>query len=335
MATCNKCKQDRCGCADSALNMPPNFSNDPTVCPPDSETCSELFLAECICWQGPDICELDVKTGDRLDEVIRKLILAISQVSCAQQGEDGEPGASAYDTWLSDGNAGSEQDFLISLIGADSTVPGPPGLNGLDGNIWLNGNNIPLVTLGDDDDYYLDDLTGDYYKKILGAWVYQGTLDGIQGIQGVQGPPGPPGPASITWESTVNQSMVTGTYTPQTSYGGITTGVYTSNNVHWSLTPDAMFIDIDVRFTMTNMTLGDVGRFELDFTGYIPNIVGAFGNCVLAFRRVTNTWEHQQAIYAEVLPTGILRLDFIQMDYTETGAPKSYDFKGQIIARII
>jgi hypothetical protein len=92
--SCHKCKKTKCGCADQPLFVPPTFSNDPTVCPEDSEKCTELFLAECVCWPGPDICELDIKTGDRIDEIMRKLILTMSQVSCAafEPGPEGSPG---------------------------------------------------------------------------------------------------------------------------------------------------------------------------------------------------------------------------------------------------
>jgi len=83
MANCNKCKSDRCGCGDSALNIPANFSNDPTVCPPNAETCTEVFDMACICYNGPDIVEYDIKQGARLDEVMQKLILAISDPACA------------------------------------------------------------------------------------------------------------------------------------------------------------------------------------------------------------------------------------------------------------
>tara|TARA_R110002126_G_scaffold158322_4_gene305723 strand:- start:13336 stop:13818 length:483 start_codon:yes stop_codon:yes gene_type:complete len=92
--SCKKCKKTKCGCADKPYGIPTTFSNDPTVCPPDSEKCTEVFEAECICWPGPDICELDIKTGDRLDEVLEKLILTMSQVSCAafEPGPQGDPG---------------------------------------------------------------------------------------------------------------------------------------------------------------------------------------------------------------------------------------------------
>jgi hypothetical protein len=83
MANCNKCKSNRCGCGDSALSIPATFSNCPTVCPPNSEKCTELFDMACICYNGPDIVEYDIKKGSRLDEVIQKLILAISSPGCA------------------------------------------------------------------------------------------------------------------------------------------------------------------------------------------------------------------------------------------------------------
>lgn len=91
MATCNKCKQDRCGCADSALSVPTVFSNDPQVCPPNSETCSEVFDMACIRWMGPDVCELGISTGDKLSEVIQKIVLGIAEISCigVMQGETG------------------------------------------------------------------------------------------------------------------------------------------------------------------------------------------------------------------------------------------------------
>lgn len=45
-------------------------------------------------------------------------------------GQKGSDGDSAYQAWLNLGNTGTEQDFLDSLKGADSTVPGPKGEKG-------------------------------------------------------------------------------------------------------------------------------------------------------------------------------------------------------------
>lgn len=63
--------------------MPNTYSNDPSICPPNSEECSEVFDMACICYQGDDIVELDIKQGTRLDEVLQKLVLAITNPGCA------------------------------------------------------------------------------------------------------------------------------------------------------------------------------------------------------------------------------------------------------------
>lgn len=81
--SCNKCKSNKCQCHDQALTVGPNFSNDPTVCPPNSEPCTEVFSMECICYDGDDIAELDIKRGDRLAEVLQKLILAVRYPNCS------------------------------------------------------------------------------------------------------------------------------------------------------------------------------------------------------------------------------------------------------------
>lgn len=86
MAYCSKCKSSdkcKCTCTDTALSVPASFSNDPTVCPPNSEQCTELFDMACICYNGADIVELDIQQGDRLDEVLIKLVSAITNPSCA------------------------------------------------------------------------------------------------------------------------------------------------------------------------------------------------------------------------------------------------------------
>jgi hypothetical protein len=63
--------------------MPNTYSNDPTVCPPNSEQCSEVFDMACICYGGDDIVELDIKKGSRMDEVLQKLVLAINNPGCS------------------------------------------------------------------------------------------------------------------------------------------------------------------------------------------------------------------------------------------------------------
>lgn len=80
--SCKTCRKAKCAC-DSALPIPTSFSNDPTICPLNSEKCAEIFDMACICWQGEDIVELDIKKGDRLAEILQKLILATTNPDCA------------------------------------------------------------------------------------------------------------------------------------------------------------------------------------------------------------------------------------------------------------
>jgi hypothetical protein len=56
-----------------------------------------------------------------------------------------------------------------------------PGTAGPQGATWHNDDGAPGVGLGVDDDYYLDNLGGDYYKKIAGTWTLQGNMFGEDG----------------------------------------------------------------------------------------------------------------------------------------------------------
>lgn len=78
------CKNKNCGCQDNSISMTTNYNNCPDVCSPLAEPCSELYDMKCICYNGPDIKELDIKKGDRLEEILQKLILGITNNACAQ-----------------------------------------------------------------------------------------------------------------------------------------------------------------------------------------------------------------------------------------------------------
>lgn len=70
-------------------------------------------------------------------------------VAPGEDGQDGAPGASAYDLWLAQGNTGSVTDFLRSLKGEQ----GEPGLQGAPGvgiaGITQTSDTTFLVTLTD------------------------------------------------------------------------------------------------------------------------------------------------------------------------------------------
>lgn len=87
MACCKKCGSNtKCGCKDTALQIPTQFINDPAICP-DPEECSELFDMNCICYNGDPIVDLDINPGDRLEEILQKLVLSITNPGCAQFGD--------------------------------------------------------------------------------------------------------------------------------------------------------------------------------------------------------------------------------------------------------
>jgi hypothetical protein len=84
-------------------------------------------------------------------------------------GANGQNGLSAYEIWLSQGNTGTEQDFLAALIGAQGAqgIQGVTGQNGLSAyEVWLSQGNT-----GTQQDY----LTA---------------ITGPQGVQGIQGSTG-------------------------------------------------------------------------------------------------------------------------------------------------
>lgn len=58
---------------------------------------------------------------------------------------------------------------------------------------WLNGSGVPSAGLGNDNDNYINNDNGDYYKKVSGSWVLQGNLQGPAGATGATGATGPAG----------------------------------------------------------------------------------------------------------------------------------------------
>lgn len=137
------------------------------------------------------------------------LILQVETLVTTDDLPNVQDGDSAYDIWLAEGNTGTEQDFLNSLVGptgpqgqqgnpgADSTVPGPqgpigpqgnPGNDGQDGNdglsayqVWLNLGNTGTEV--------------DFINSLTGPQGPAGNdgQDGVDGQDGATGPQGPPG----------------------------------------------------------------------------------------------------------------------------------------------
>ena len=59
----------------------------------------------------------------------------------------------------------------------------PPGY----ATIWRNGSGVPSDALGVDDDYYLNNDTGDVYKRSGGAYAVVANIKGAAGVGGSAG----------------------------------------------------------------------------------------------------------------------------------------------------
>lgn len=97
------------------------------------------------------------------------------------KGDTGETGDSAYQVWLSEGNSGTESEFLASLVGEQ----GPQGIQGVQG---LTGPQGPIGETGPEGPQGIQGIQG-----IQGETGPQG-IQGIQGEKGDTGDTGPTGP---------------------------------------------------------------------------------------------------------------------------------------------
>jgi len=69
-----------CGCSDNPLSTQTICA--PTPCP-NPEPCAQIWSAHCIVWPGPEIVDLDIQPGDRMDEVLQKLMINAIYPGCA------------------------------------------------------------------------------------------------------------------------------------------------------------------------------------------------------------------------------------------------------------
>jgi len=75
--------------------------------------------------------------------------------------------------------SGADWDTQWNNPPADGFV-GPAGVFGPPGSStqWFTVTAIPDVSIGVDDDYAINSVNGDFFRKISGAWVLQGNLQG-------------------------------------------------------------------------------------------------------------------------------------------------------------
>ena len=70
------------------------------------------------------------------------------------------------------------RDDLKEMESNKAITSFPMMLDPVDGSKWYNAAGAPTTNLGQTDDYYLNDTSSEYYKKVNNRWALQGTLSG-------------------------------------------------------------------------------------------------------------------------------------------------------------
>lgn len=92
----------------------------------------------------------------------------------------------AFRTAVSSQITGGSVSLLAPPIGYDYDLnPIPDSSGGGVASEWLHGSGAPSDSLGQDEDFYIDDDTGNYYEKTAGHWSLAGTLSGPSGASSV------------------------------------------------------------------------------------------------------------------------------------------------------
>jgi len=93
MTTCSKCKCEAkyCGCADKAQPVAPPCGQGTSSCP-IPESCAEIFSAECIIYNGDNIPQYGIQKGDRLDDIIQRIVLWQFSPACINPYDTSFPG---------------------------------------------------------------------------------------------------------------------------------------------------------------------------------------------------------------------------------------------------
>ncbi len=150
-------------------------------------------------------------------------------------GQDGEDGVDGVDgaTWNSGAGVpsdglGKDGDYylnttngnvykrqaghyvLVGNIRGPQGLQGDPGNNGANGATWFNGDGMPGVGIGANGDRYLDDLTGDVFKKVAGVWVYEANIRGPQGLPGSGGGAGSSLVGCMVYKASGTESIANG-----------------------------------------------------------------------------------------------------------------------------
>lgn len=79
------CKKLPCGCDDHALGTPPSCETGTVTCP-NPDPCPETFSAACVVYTGDSIVDLGINRGDRLDSIVQRIGLFLTNPGCVTPG---------------------------------------------------------------------------------------------------------------------------------------------------------------------------------------------------------------------------------------------------------
>jgi len=145
-------------------------------------------------------------------------------------------------------NTGPQGNPGVNGTNGTNGIAGSNGTNGTNGATMRDGSGVPANTLGVDGDYYLNDATGDIYKRTSGVYAIAANIkgaQGIQGIQGIQGVAGNNGTAGTNGSNGVNgATWRSGSGAPANTFGvdndlylnNATGDVYTRSGGIYSIT---------------------------------------------------------------------------------------------------
>ncbi len=219
-------------------------------------------------------------------------------------GANGQDGLSAYEIWISQGNTGSEADFLAGLTGPQG-IQGPQGpagiagTNGQDGlsayEIWISQGNTgteadflagltgPQGVQGPQGPAGIAGTNGQDGLSAYEIWLSQGNtgtesdfLNSIQGAQGPIGPQGIPGDQNA-WGLTGNSGT-----SDATSFIGTTDNVALNFRVNNVFSGKIDHLNNNVFFGYNSGNNSMTGSFNVAYGNYsLPNNTTGYDNTAI------------------------------------------------------
>ena len=157
---------------------------------------------------------------------------------------------------------------------------GPQGPAGVPGSVWRNGNGPPLDSLGNNGDYYLNDLTDNVYLRASSVYTIVANIGGAPGATGAPGPTGPTGPQGLIQEAPIDgayYSRRNGAWAPPPGGGNVSnSGTPNANELaQWATSSTIKGLPIDTFRTSANFFASTTFRNSSGGDGL--NLNGAAG----------------------------------------------------------